>query len=353
MRYKKILVTGGAGFAGSNIAAALKRSFDSVEICVLDNLYRRGSELNLPRLERLGIRFVKGDVRSMEDLAAAGKFDCLIECSAEPSVMAGGGDSSYLVHTNLNGAVNCAELCGKYGAPLFFISTSRVYPWMPLRDCKLTETESRLMFAGGQPLPGLSPKGVSEKFPLDGPRSLYGATKLSAEIMIEEFRELYKIPAVVNRCGVIAGPWQFGKVDQGIAAFWTGAHILGCPLKYIGFGGVGKQTRDFMHIDDLIRLLLIQLGDPERYSGRPFNAGGGTAVSASLRELTEICAEVTGRRTDITSDPVTRHADIPVYVTDHSDITALSGWRPEKGVRDIISDIHRWMIDEPAALSLF
>jgi len=351
---KRILITGGAGFVGSNLAVAAKRAWADAKVVAFDNLYRKGSELNVPRLEEAGIEFRKGDVRSPEDLDAAGSADLLVECSAEPSVLAGSdGDTSYLIQTNLQGALNCAEYCRKRGAAMIFLSTSRVYPIKPLVDCALRETGTRFEFAEEQKIPGLSPEGVSEEFPLNGPRSLYGATKLAAETMLEEYRDAFGIPIVIDRCGVIAGPWQFGKADQGIAAFWTAAHVFRKPLKYIGFGGSGKQVRDMLHIDDLARLVLEQAANPGNFAEGAFNVGGGRGSSASLLELTEICAETTGNRIEISPEPTTRYADIPVYVTDNSKITGHCGWKPLKNVRDIIGDIHNWIRETHGTEKLF
>ncbi len=121
-----------------------------------------------------------------------------------------------------------------------FLSTSRVYPIAPLESLALEETDTRFELAAEQPIAGASPAGIAEAFPLGGARSLYGATKLSAELLIEEYRAAYGLPAVVNRCGVIAGPWQMGKVDQGVFTYWMLAHHFRRPLRYIGFGGGGQ-----------------------------------------------------------------------------------------------------------------
>jgi CDP-paratose 2-epimerase len=125
---ERILITGGAGFVGSNLALAFKRDRPSATVIAFDNLKRRGSELALPRLRAGGVEFMHGDVRSMDDLASAGPADILIEASAEPSVHAGyGGDPSYVVHTNLFGAANCLEFARRHGSDFVFLSTSCVY----------------------------------------------------------------------------------------------------------------------------------------------------------------------------------------------------------------------------------
>lgn len=351
--YKRILITGGAGFVGSNIATALKRHLSATEVVVLDNLYRKGSSLNVPRLEKKGIKFIKGDVRNPQDIAEAGKIDFLIECSAEPSVLAGkDGDTDYLVQTNLYGAVNCAEYCRKRNAGMIFLSTSRVYPIEPLLNCKLLEKSTRFELSDKQAVAGLGSKGVSEEFPMAGARSLYGATKYAAEVMLDEYRQAFSLPIVINRCGVIAGPWQFGKVDQGIAVFWLASHMFGKPLKYIGFGGTGKQIRDMMHVDDLVKLVLLQLSNPAKFAKSVWNAGGGREISVSLVELTEICRKIAGRKIEIGSDPQTRYADIPVYISDTRKLNSFCGWKPEKPVEAIIEDIYKWLKNNPEAQKL-
>jgi CDP-paratose 2-epimerase len=350
MHMKKILITGGAGFVGSNIAVALKKHFGDLEVTVLDNLYRNGSELNLPRLKRHGINFIRGDVRNPQDIAGAGKIDFLIECSAEPSILAGqDGDTDYLIQTNLYGAVNCAEYCRKNKAGMIFLSTSRVYPIAPLLNCKLSEKSTRFELSDDQEAAGLSSKGVSENFPMHGARSIYGATKYAAEIMLEEYRQTFSIPVIINRCGVIAGPWQFGKVDQGIAVFWLASHMFERPLKYIGFGGAGKQVRDMLHIDDLIELVLLQLKEPAKFANGVWNAGGGREISVSLLELTEICSDITGKKLAIGSDLKTRYADIPVYISDTGKINAYCGWKAKLKIGKIIEDIHIWLKETPEA----
>lgn len=278
----------------------------------------------------------------------AGPFDFLIECSAEPSVLAGkDGKTDYLINTNFNGAINCAELCRKNNAGMIFLSTSRVYPIAPILNSKFGETPKRFEILPRQNVNGLSKYGIRENFPIDGPRSLYGATKYAAEIMLEEYRDLFGLPLIINRSGVIAGPWQFGKVDQGIAAFWTAAHLWEKPLKYIGFGGKGKQVRDFLHIDDLVEIVKIQLKNPAKFAKGIFNIGGGLKNSVSLIELTEICQNVTGHTVPISSEPETRYADIPIYISDIRKINKHCGWKPQKTVINIIEDIYNWLNTSP------
>jgi CDP-paratose 2-epimerase len=348
--YRKILVTGGAGFVGSNLALNWKRHAPETEVIALDNLKRRGSELGLPRLRAGGVTFVHGDVRSQEDLEAVGPVDLMIECSAEPSVHAGYGQSpGYLVNTNLTGLINCLEHLRRTGGDLVFLSSSRVYPIAGLRALPLQQQGDRLVPAQGD-RPGWSASGIDEHFPLTGARSLYGATKLAAELLIEEYRAMYGLRAVVNRCGVIAGPWQMGKVDQGFVVLWMARHLFGGALSYSGFGGLGVQVRDILHVEDLFALLLLQVADWPHLDGATFNVGGGQAVSVSLRELTQHCAALTGRRLEIGQDTATRPADIPWYVSDCRAVTRATGWQPRRDVGTILGDIHHWLVAERTQL---
>ena len=310
----------------------------------LDNLYRRGSDLNLPRLADAGVDFLRGDVREPADLAAAPAPDVIVECSAEPSVMSGvDGDSSYLVHTNLTGAYNCLELARRCGAAMIFLSTSRVYPLAALNGVALEEGETRFELAAEQPTPGISGAGVSEAVPMPGARTLYGATKLAAELLIEEFREAFGLAAVIDRCGVIAGPWQMGKVDQGVFTHWMLSHHFGLPLDYIGFGGEGRQVRDLLHVADLVDLIEEQVLDPDGWDGLTVNVGGGRDCSLSLLETTDLCRRISGREVAVGSVAETRAGDVPVYVSDCTALFERTAWRPRRGPEEILGDIHAWI----------
>src|SRR3954471_18901931 len=175
---RTVLVTGGAGFVGSNLSIALSARHPDWSVLALDNLRRRGSELNLPRLKQADVEFVHGDVRELSDLMALDHVDAIVECSAEPSALAGAvGPTEYVVHSNLLGAYHCLELARRDGAQMIFLSTSRVYPLRHLLGIRLEEAGTRFEIAAEQELPGISPRGIGEEFPLWGPRTLYGATK--------------------------------------------------------------------------------------------------------------------------------------------------------------------------------
>ncbi len=349
--HTKILITGGAGFVGSSLALAWKQEFPETHIEVLDNLKRRGSELNLPRLQESGILFRHGDIRNLEDLEAVGDMELLIECSAEPSVLAGyGGASAYVVNTNLMGTVNCLELARKHQADVVFLSTSRVYPLKSIGQLEYEEAPTRLALSSNNSFPGVSSQGFSEQFPLEGARSLYGATKLASELLLTEYIEMYGLRAVINRCGVLTGPWQMGKVDQGVIVLWMARHFFQKPLSYIGYGGTGKQVRDLLHVADLYDLLKIQCEQLDQHNGVVYNVGGGLEGSLSLQELTTHCERITGHHISIDSQPETRHGDIPYYVSDCQKIREATGWRPQRSVEMTLQEIADWIAEQALVL---
>lgn len=348
---EKVLIPGGAGFVGSSLAIGLKTHHPDWQIICLDNLRRRGSELNLARFKQLGIEFLHGDVRSSSDLDPADlSVNTIIDCSAEPSVLAGFSSPQYVLQTNLLGTINLLELARQNQARLLFLSTSRVYPIKALTALKLQETATRFEIAAEQDLPGASPLGISEEFGLQGARSLYGTTKLASELLIEEYRDAYGISAIVNRCGVLTGPWQMGKVDQGVFTLWMAAHYFHKPLSYIGFGGTGKQVRDLLHVDDLFRLVDYQLAHFADLDGDVLNVGGGVSNSLSLLETTQLCQEITGNTIEIRSVAEERPGDVPVFITDSSQIMAKTGWQPQHDSTRVLQDIYQWLVENEAAL---
>jgi CDP-paratose 2-epimerase len=341
---RTVLITGGAGFIGASLALELAARHADWDLVALDNLHRRGSELNLPRLREGGVRFVHGDVREPEDLRAAGPFDALVECSAEPSAMAGvDGATGFLVRTNLLGAYHCLEAAARHDAQVVFLSTSRVYPVAALNALSYEETESRFALSDEQSLPGASAHGISEGFPLQGARTLYGASKLAAELLITEYAESFGLPTVVNRCGVIAGPWQMGKVDQGVFTHWMLAFYFRRSLSYIGFGGGGKQVRDLLHVADLAELVDDQLQRPAHWAGAVLNVGGGAQVSLSLRETSALCQEITGNKLALTGSPTTREGDVRIYISDAHRLQRWTDWTPRHKPREILAEIFAWV----------
>ena len=339
-----VCITGGAGFVGCNLAVKLKQANENISIIVLDNLKRRGSELNLQRFKKHGIEFIHGDIRNKEDIDNIGQVKTIIESSAEPSVLAGyDGSPEYLINTNLVGTLNCLEHARKHQSDFIFLSTSRVYPIRVLNLLKYKESDTRFVLLDDQPVTGISSMGCTEEFPLNGTRSMYGATKLASEFIVQEYIEMYGLRGVINRCGVITGPWQMGKVDQGVVVLWAARHLYGGYLSYIGYGGAGKQVRDILHINDLYSLLDVQMKMIDGINGETFNVGGGVNSSVSLKELTGLCEKATGNVINIESVKDDRPADIRIYLTDNSKVKKVTGWSPKYTPEDIVTDIVIWL----------
>jgi CDP-paratose 2-epimerase len=351
MEFKHLLITGGAGFVGSNLAVLFKQRFPEVAVTAVDSLKRRGSELGLPRLRAAGVTFAHGDIRCPEDLEALPAYDLLIDCSAEPSVQAGtSGSPRYVLNTNLTGTIHCLEAARQRGAAFLFLSTSRVYPMAALNALPFAEDETRFRWLAAPGVRGFSEQGVAEDFPLDGARSFYGASKLAGELLLQEYVYSYGMKALVNRCGVLAGPWQMGKVDQGVVTLWVARHYFQKPLQCIGFGGHGKQVRDLLHVEDLFELLVRQTASLAPWDGRIYNVGGGLDVSVSLLELTRLCQAASGRRIALTSVPETAAVDLRLYLTDARRVQRDFGWRPTRTAERIVADIHAWVDQHHEAL---
>jgi CDP-paratose 2-epimerase len=149
---------------------------------------------------------------------------------------------------------------------------------------------------------------------------------------------------------VIAGPWQMGKVDQGVFTHWMLAHHFGRPLSYIGFGGQGKQVRDLLHVEDLLGLIDEQLADPAAWDGAVLNVGGGREISLSLLETTALCAEITGTTLQVGSNDETRPGDVPLYISGCAALLERTDWRPSRDARQILGDIHGWITSNEDAL---
>jgi CDP-paratose 2-epimerase len=340
-----ILITGGAGFVGSNLAILLKEKYPGYQIICFDNLKRRGSELNLQKLKALDIEFIHGDIRDKNDFEQIQvPVHCVIDAAAEPSVLAGlDGNTDYLIGTNLNGTINALNFCMKHKAKFIFLSTSRVYPIKAIEEIEVEEAATRFEISSSQKLVGINTDGISELFPLTGARSLYGATKLASEMMVEEYNEMFGLQTVINRCGVITGPYQMGKVDQGVVVLWMAKHFWKKNLSYVGYGGTGKQVRDMIHINDLFTIIDQQVHQIEKFNGQVFNIGGGRKISTSLQELTAVCERITGHKIAIQPVAETRKADIKLYITDNSKISGLTGWTPQITVEEIMTDIFHWI----------
>ena len=330
----KILITGGSGFVGSNIAIYLKKNLKGVKIYSLDNLSRKGSIINKQRLLEHKIKNYKVNIENFKNIISLPKFNLIIDCCAEPAIEASDKSPDKVFNTNLLGTFNILKKCIKDKSNIIFLSSSRVYSIEKLK--KLVNHENLKKPIKVQKL-------INEKFDTHTPCSLYGFTKLASEKLIQEMFFKTKFKYIINRFGVIAGPWQFGKQDQGFVPLWVARHFLKKKLSYIGFGGNGFQIRDILHIDDACEIIMRQIKKLKKINNEIFNIGGGKINSISLVELTFKCEKLTKNKIKIKKIQKTSKFDIPYYVSDNKKIIRFYKWKPMKNIDNILDDIYTWL----------
>lgn len=347
----KIFITGICGFLGFNIAKYLRESFRDLKIFGIDNLSRRGVEYNIKALKEIGVDFYHGDIRLWSDFENIPRADWVIDCAANPSVVAGiNSPVRQLIENNLWGSLNVLEYCRINSCGLILISTSRVYSVNSLNSLKLIIKGDRF-----QPLKqnvkGFSQKGISEEFDTSPPLSLYGATKLSSEIMAREYSNSFNFPLIINRCGVIAGPGQFGKIDQGIYSFWVYSFMLRKKLSYIGFEG--RQVRDVVSALDVGKIILKQIKGYSFSKRGIYNIGGGLKANMSLREINTFCEDFFKIRYKPAIIKEKRHNDIPYYVSDYSLAKKIWDWEPAFSAIEILEQISKWALENRELVAYF
>jgi CDP-paratose 2-epimerase len=338
----RILITGVCGFAGSAIARALLERREGLTISGIDNLHRPGSETNRVRLRQLGVKFIQGDIRASSDVEALPAADWVIDAAANPSVLAGlqsGFSSRQLFEHNLGSLVNVLEYCKTRKAGLLLLSSSRVYSIAALVGLPLKAAQDAFQLDTDGDLPvGVSARGIGVDFSTRAPVSLYGSTKLASEAVALEYGEAFGFPVWINRCGVLAGPGQFGTPEQGIVAYWINAHLRRRPMRYLGFNGTGKQVRDALHPRDLAALLDLQMRQARAGGQRIYTAGGGLQNSISLAQLTAWCDARFGAH-PVEADARERAYDIPWVVMDNTGLERHFGWQPDTPVLTVLEEI--------------
>lgn len=338
----KILITGICGFVGSTIVKSWLKVEPGLTIYGLDNFIRPGSEANRQSLQKLGVKLFHGDIRLPSDFETLPAIDWVIDASANPSVMAGidgQTNSRQLVEHNLLGTINILEYCKRHGAGFILLSTSRVYSIAPLAEVVVEPVGEAFHLNQGQRFPqGLTTEGVSENFSTASPISLYGSTKLASEVIALEYGETFGFPVWINRCGVMAGAGQFGRVDQGIITYWINMYLHRRPLYYFGFGGKGYQVRDCLHPSDLVPLIQRQIKATSATCSKVFNVGGGSSNSFSLAELSSWCDVRFGRH-ELNGSTQERSFDIPWLVMDSSNARKCLGWQPASSLQSILEEV--------------
>lgn len=337
----RLLITGACGFVGSTLAQGFKEGWPDWQIVGLDNLIRPGSEMNRQPLRGLGVKLVHGDLRIRSDLEALPRCDWIIDAAANPSVLAGvdGKSSSrQLIEHNLSGTIQMLELARAWNCGFTMLSTSRVYSIRELAALPVQSVKDRFVPQTADSVAGYSEAGIAENFSTEPPLSLYGTSKRASELLACEYAETFGMPVFLNRCGVLAGAGQFGKIDQGIFSYWIRSWQLKRPLKYIGFNGQGHQVRDCLHAQDLLPLVAGQIQKPSHTAPRILNVSGGTSQSASLRELSAWCEQRFGAQ-KVESHPENRKFDVPWLVLDSTQAQRFWDWKPRTTLEGTWSEI--------------
>jgi CDP-paratose 2-epimerase len=328
-----ILVTGGAGFVGSNLVAELAGR--GHEVRVYDDLSRRGTKRNLEWLkDQWGNRIVfqKADVCDFDALreAVAG-VRVIYHLAGQVAVTTSVSEPRRDFMVNAMGTFNVLEAARLSGGNpvVLFTSTNKVYGG--LEDVGVEEAETKYIFTD-------HPDGISERQSLDF-HSPYGCSKGAADQYVRDYGRIYGLPTVVFRMSCIYGPRQFGNEDQG----WV-AHFLISGMKGRGITvyGNGKQVRDVLYMGDLIRAFDLAVERIDDVRGSIYNIGGGVENTLSLLELLQIMKDKYGYRSkaDFTD---WRPGDQPIYISDIQKIKEGLGWEPRIGRDDGIDKLHAWI----------
>lgn len=320
------MITGGCGFIGSNIAIFLKKKIKKSVIHSLDNLSRNSSKINLRRLKKKKITNFNVDISNIKKINLLIKYDIIIDCCAEASVEASKTDANRVFFTNLVGTFNILEKAKKDKSKIIFLSTSRVYSINKICAKAKNINKKKYNFK------------IDENFSKESPISLYGFTKLSSERLIQEYFYSNNLKYIINRFGVVSGPWQFGKQDQGFISLWLWRHLNKKKLSYVGFDGLGNQVRDVIHVYDVCELILEQINKIDKINNKIFNVGGGIKNSITLKQLTSKVQKITKNNIKIGRKLKTSIYDIPYYVTNNKKIYYYYNWRVKKNIDDILND---------------
>jgi CDP-paratose 2-epimerase len=330
----KILITGGAGFIGCNLAAHFARAGHAITI--FDNFSRRGSEANLAWLRELfgdKITVVRGDAREAGAIATAARGqEAIFHLAGQVAVTSSVADPRDDFENNALGTFNALEAARSAGTQPVFIytSTNKVYGGM--EAARIVDLGQRYGFAD-------LPNGVPETWPLDF-CSPYGNSKGCGDQYTRDYFRIYGLPTVVFRQSSIYGPRQFGVEDQGWLAFLAICAATGRPITIYGDG---KQVRDLLYIDDLARAFEAAIQHIDRTAGQVYNIGGGVARSLSIWTETRPLLEKLAGRALTVSYGDWRPGDQKVYLSDISKAKADFGWEPEVSPEAGLARLWEWI----------
>ncbi len=329
-----LLITGGAGFIGCNLAAHFIRAGHTVTL--FDNFSRRGGDANLAWLHSefpAGFAVIRGDVRDAAAIAGAAQGqDAIFHLAGQVAVTTSVLDPRRDFEDNALGTFNTLEAARLSGQnPIFiYTSTNKVYGGM--ESARVVDAGSRYAFAD-------MPNGVSEDWPLDF-HSPYGCSKGTGDQYVRDYARIYGLPTVVFRQSSIYGPRQFGIEDQGWIAFLA---ICAATNKPITIYGDGKQVRDILYVDDLARAFEAASANIQRAAGQIFNIGGGPSRTLSIwTETGPLLERLAGRALPV-SFSGWRPGDQRIYVSDISKAQAVLGWTPLVAPEEGVARLWSWI----------
>lgn len=336
----KIIVTGGCGFLGTNLCVTL--ASNGHKLLAIDDLSRHGSYLNLPIISSAGIAFRHCDVRSAVDVDCAFlefKPDLVIHLAGQVAMTSSIENPLRDFQVNALGTINVLEAIRKISPsiPIVYSSTNKVYG--DLEQYNYLENDTRYVCID-------FPEGFCEDVPLCF-HSPYGCSKGAADQYVLDYSRIYGINSVVFRHSSMYGSLQRATVDQGWIGWFCGRALDCCGSSdgIIDISGSGKQVRDALHVEDMMRLYIAAIDCIESASGQAFNIGGGTGNSLSLIELFEILKREVGSDWRTRRNPV-RESDQKVFIADVSKASRYFGWYPTVAVEDGLRSTLNWLREQ-------
>lgn len=335
---KTILITGGAGFTGINVAGAFLNL--GWEVVIYDNYWRWGSRQNVQWLQskhKENLRVVEASILDFEKLKSETAYaDAVIHLAAQVAVTTSVENPRPDFEINAVGSFNVLEAVrqSEKSQPVIYTSTNKVYGGLEHEG--VVEGEERFSYAD-------LPNGVPESAPLDF-HSPYGCSKGCADQYFRDYQRIYGVRSVVFRQSCIYGTRQFGNEDQGWVAHFVISSLLGRPLHIYGNG---KQVRDLLFVEDLCRLYVTYIENPDAMAGRIYNIGGGASNAVSVLGMVHVLEEVLGRKIEYSFGPW-RPGDQRIYVSDVSAIEKDCGWRPTISPKAGIERLVNWVRENMA-----
>ena len=338
------LITGGAGFIGSNLAERLL-SDPVMHVRIYDNLSRAGVTHNVQWLRSLPwssrLEIVTGDVRDAIAIRkAAADADEIYHLAAQVAVTTSVDDPVHDFEVNAQGTFNVLEAARLSGGRPFvlFTSTNKVYGSLKRVPVEVDGSHYKPLAQGF--------RGVTESEPLDF-HSPYGCSKGAADQYVHDYARIYNLPTVVFRMSCIAGPRQFGNEDQGWVAHFLYSVLSGTPITVYGNG---CQVRDVLHVYDLIDAMMASRNAVERTRGNVFNVGGGMSRAISVLELLQEIEHRIGRPPRCRFREV-RPGDQPLYISDTSKLQSLTGWSPARSLGATLDGIHNFWLQNRKSIA--